>query len=91
MQDVRATNVGGSVFEFVTHEVGQVFVVRDMDGNLVLRDRGRIAWTYLFDTLGDTEPGGVELDELDVRVSGPHPGYDISDEDYCAAVQDLIG
>ena len=37
-QDIRATRVDGSIFEFVSHEVGQPFVVRDMDGNVVLRD-----------------------------------------------------
>ena len=90
-QDVRATRVEGSVFEFVSHDVGQPFVVRDMDGNVVLRDRGAITFTYLFDTLGDDLPGGDIIVDLDVRVSGPHPGFFASPEDQCAAVQDMIG
>ena len=87
-QDIRATRVDGSIFEFVSHEVGQPFVVRDMDGNVVLRDRGAITFTYLFDTLGDDEPGGEFIEELDVRISGPHPGFGPPD---CAGVNNLIG
>jgi hypothetical protein len=87
-QDIRATRVDGSIFEFVSHEVGQPFVVRDMDGNVVLRDRGAITFTYLFDTLGDDVPGGEFIEELDVRISGPHPGFGPPD---CAGVHNLIG
>ena len=87
-QDIRATRVDGSIFEFVSHEVGQPFVVRDMDGNVVLRDRGAITFTYLFDTLGDDVPGGDFIEELDVRISGPHPGFGPPD---CAGVNNLIG
>ena len=86
-QDIRATRVDGSIFEFVSHEVGQPFVVRDMDGKVVLRDRGAITRTYLFDTLGDDVPVGVEIEELDVRISGPHPGFGPPD---CEAVRDLL-
>jgi hypothetical protein len=87
-QDIRATRVEGNIFEFVSHDVGQPFVVRDMDGNVVLRDRGAITFTYLFDTLGDDVPGGEFIEELDVRISGPHPGFGPPD---CAGVHNLIG
>ena len=36
-------------------------------------------------------PGGMELGELGVRVSGPHPIYDLTDEAFCAGVVSLIG
>jgi len=36
-------------------------------------DRGAIRQTYLFDTEGDHTPGGVFLELLEERVSGPHP------------------
>jgi hypothetical protein len=89
-KDVRATRVGdSSIFEFVSQDAGQPFVVRDMDGNIVLRDRGSIAFTYLFDTLGDDFPGGDFIEELDVRISGPHPGFFVEDE--CPAVVAMIG
>lgn len=91
IQDIKATRVDGSIFEFVTHEVGQPYVVRDMNGRVVLRDRGAIAVTYLFDTLGDDVPGGVWIEDLDVRISGPHPGWFLTPEDECAGLVDLVG
>lgn len=90
-QDLKATRVDGSIFEFVSHEVGQPFVVRDMDGSVVLRDRGAITWTYLFDTGGDDEPGGEEVAELDTRVSGPHPAFFLDEAEGCALMRELIG
>lgn len=88
--DVKATPLGGNVFEFIFRESG-MGVVRDMDGNVVLRDRGAI-WTRLvFDTLGDSEPGGETLEESVIRVSGPHPGFEQDEEAFCATVHDLIG
>jgi hypothetical protein len=90
-QDIKATRVDGSIFEFVTHEVGQPYVVRDMDGNVVLRDRGAITMTYLFDTLGDDVPGGVWIEDLDLRIAGPHPGWFLTPEDECAGLLALVG
>lgn len=72
-QDLKATHVEGSIFEFVSHNVGQPFVVRDMDGRVVLRDRGAITLTYLFDTFGDDMPGGELVSEPDFRGLGPAP------------------
>jgi hypothetical protein len=91
IQDIRATRVDGSIFEFVSHEVGQPFVVRDMDGDVVVRDRGALTFTYLFDTLGDDVPGGVFIEELDVRVSGPHPVFFLEPGEECPTVLALIG
>jgi hypothetical protein len=86
--EVKAIRVEGSIFKFVSVEAGQPFVVEDSAGNVVLRDRGAIRRTILFDTLGDDEPGGEFLEDLDVRVSGPHPGFFV---DFCAIASDLIG
>jgi hypothetical protein len=61
-----------------------------MEGNIVLRDRGAIRIAWLFDTLGDSQPGGMFLDESVVRVSGPHPGFEET-FDFCALADDLIG
>ena len=77
IHDVKATRLNGSVFQFTTTQVGQPFTVRDGDGNLLVHDRGLIAFTYTFDTLGDDVPGGVFVDEVDVRIAGPHPGFDL--------------
>lgn len=89
-KEIKATPVGDGVFEFVDHEAGQPFVVRDMDGNVLLRDRGLISFTYLFDTGGDALPGGEFIELLDVRVSGPHPGFFLEDGDECPAVVELL-
>ena len=88
--DVKARPLGGNVFEFEFRDAG-MGVVRDMDGNVVLRDRGAIWTRVVFDTLGDSQPGGDILEESVIRVSGPHPGFEQDEEEFCATVHDLIG
>src|SRR5688572_13906946 len=66
--EVEATHVEGSIFEFRFVEAGQPFVVEDSDGNVVERNNGSVHVTYLFDTLGDGEPGGDWIADLDFRV-----------------------
>jgi hypothetical protein len=90
IMDVKARPLGGNVFEFEFRESGAV-VVRDMDGNVVLRDTGAIWTLQVFDTLGDSTPGGEVLDESVLRVSGPHPGFEQDEAAFCATVHDLIG
>lgn len=91
-RDVRATPVGGNVFEFKILVSGPINVVRDMQGNVVLRDRGAIWQTFLLDTLGDSQPGGELLAESLDRVSGPHPLFpDMDEAAFCDMVHDLIG
>jgi hypothetical protein len=89
--ELKATRVSGNVFEFTIIEAGQPFVVRDSAGRIVLRDRGNIRRSLLFDTLGDSAPGGIVLDETVLRVSGPQPGFDLTDEQFCDMVVSLIG
>jgi hypothetical protein len=62
-----------------------------MDGNVVLREAGAVWTTIVFDTLGDSMPGGVVLDERVDRVSGPHPLLEMDEAAFCDMVQDLIG
>lgn len=88
--DVKATPLGGNVFEFKFRESGTV-VVRDMDGNVVLREAGAIWRLVVFDTLGDSMPGGEVLDETVLRVSGPHPLFEMDEAAFCNMVHDLIG
>jgi hypothetical protein len=89
-QEIKATRVEGTVFEFTSVEAGQVVVLRDSSGRVVLRDRGVIRSTILFDTLGDDTPGGEEVGErVTVRLAGRHPSFD--EDAFCAAVEDLIG
>jgi hypothetical protein len=74
--EVSATRVEGSLFEFRIIKAGQVAVIEDSDGNLVSRDRGVIRRTILFDTGGDQEPGGELVDLVALRLAGPHPTFD---------------
>jgi hypothetical protein len=74
--EVRAVPLGGSVFKFTQVEAGQPFRLYDAQGNLLLRDRGAIVFTVVFDTLGDDTPGGIVIEELEPSVRGPHPGFD---------------
>jgi hypothetical protein len=86
--EVEATRVEGSIFEFRFVEAGQPFVVEDSDGNVVARNRGSVHVRYLFDTLGDDEPGGEFVSDVDFWMAGPHPGIDSHPCDYAV---ELIG
>jgi hypothetical protein len=86
--EVGATRVEGSIFEFRAVETGQPYVVEDSDGNVVARNRGSLHIRFLFDTQGDDEPGGEWIADVDVWVAGPHPSLDVHPCEYAA---DLIG
>jgi hypothetical protein len=90
IRDVSATHISGSIFRFTTVESGRPFNIADASGNVLVRDRGAIRQTYLFDTEGDHTPGGVFLDLLEERVSGPHPGFFMSEAEFCAVVTPLL-
>ncbi len=85
--EVGATRVEGSLFEFRIIKAGPVAVIEDSDGNLVSRDRGVIRSTILFDTGGDQVPGGDFVDLVDLQLAGPHPTFDRR----CDVATDLIG
>ena len=88
LKDIKATPLGGGIFKFVTNQAGQPFVLYDSRGNLVLRDRGLISETYIFNSGGDNVPGGTVLQVLRDRIAGPHPGF--SDATLCPAVVPLL-
>jgi hypothetical protein len=90
IRDVSASHVEGSIFRFTTVESGRPFNLADASGNVLIRDRGAIRQTYLFDTEGDHTPGGIFLDLLEERVSGPHPGFFMSEDEFCAVVTPLL-
>ena len=86
--EVEATHVEGTVFEFRFVEAGQAVVITDSDGNFVSRNRGALHVTYLFDTLGDGAPGGEFVSDVDFRVAGPHPALELEP---CDIATELIG
>jgi len=81
--ETKATHVSGTIYEFTSIDAGQPFVVRDSDGNLILRDRGVIRQVIQFDTLGDDVPGGAFIADVSFSAHGPHPGLDF---DICGAL-----
>ena len=93
VHDVKATPTADpAVFQFVTNVTGQPFVISDMNGKVVMRDRGNLSETYLFDTGGDQVPGGQVIEGSEVFVAhGPHPGFFLDDAGFCAVVASLIG
>lgn len=86
--ETKATRIEGSVFMFTSVVAGQPFTVEDSAGNIVLRDRGSIRETILFDTEGDNVPGGIFIESVNVQVNGPHPGFFV---DFCEIAGSLIG
>jgi hypothetical protein len=86
--EVRAVPLGDNLFRFTAIEAGQPFRLFDSEGNLLLRDRGNIRFSAIFDTLGDATPGAVLIEEFEPRVRGPHPGFD--DETLCPVLVPLL-
>jgi len=84
--EIDARRIEGSLFEFRIIKAGPT-VIEDSDGNLVLRDRGVVRQTILFDTGGDQDPGGTFVDLVNLRLSGPHQGFDR----LCDVAAELIG
>ena len=90
-KDLHIVNVDGTVYSFEAIEVGRPFQLRDMDGNLVIKDRGHLRTRFSVDTLGDNNldndifiEGSFEL----VADNGAHPGFFL---DFCDIANDLIG
>jgi hypothetical protein len=78
----------GPVYEFTATDSGNPLAVHDSSGRLVLADRGSITFRALFDTLGDHQPGAVELSSEVVKVVGSFPLLDV---DLCDLAVDLVG
>jgi len=88
--EIKATQVSGNIYEFVAIEAGQPFVIEDSAGNVIVRDRGVIRTTALFDTLGDGVPGAEFIEETHLSVHGPHPGF-ADDFPFCEIAAELTG
>jgi dienelactone hydrolase len=80
-KDLTARSLGGSVYQFTFHDVGQPFVITDSTGTVVARDRGNITGTFTIDFADGSE-------SFDLDINGPHPMFDV---DLCKAVAPLTG
>lgn len=82
-KDVSAHHVRGDIYRFRSVEKVHSYVLRDSKGRVVLREHGIVHRTMLFDTLGDSKPGGNVLKERVTRKSGHlptlGPGFDWCD------------
>jgi len=90
-KDLHIVNVAGTVYRFESVENGQPFVIRDSDGNMIIKDRGQLRTRFTVDTLGDDNldndvfiEGSFEL----LADHGQHPGFYT---DFCDIANDLIG
>ena len=91
-KDLHIVNVSGTVHSFEAIEAGQPVVVRDMNGKVVLRDRGHILSRFSVDTLGDDNLDNdifIEDSFELVAINGPHPV--LEGVDLCQVARDLIG
>jgi hypothetical protein len=86
--EVKAVPLGGNLFRFTAVQAGQPFRLFDSEGNLLIRDRGVIRSSIIFDTEGDDVPGGILIEELEPSVRGPHPGF--FDETLCPVLVPLL-
>lgn len=90
VNELPATLVGddGRTVTYRTHEAGVWDMFRDSSGKVRYLSAGNVVFEYVFDTLGDSEPGGETLDQTLVRLAGTFPTFDA---DFCAIASDLIG
>ena len=86
--EVKAVPLGGNLFRFTAVEAGQPFRLYDSQGVLLLRDRGVIRHSAVFDTGGNAIPDAVLIEEFEPSVRGPHAGF--FDETLCPVLVPLL-
>ena len=89
-KDLRISLVEGTVYQFVTMEAGQPFVMRDEDGAIIFRDRGVLKATFQVDTLGDTDLDNDVFIEDSFELladHGRHPGFYV---DFCEVIDEYF-
>lgn len=88
-REVKATQVEGNVWTFVSVLKGKPFVVKNDQGRTVLAEWGRLVLSSNFDTLGDGEPGGELVSQEVVSTRGNWPTWD-DDFDFCRLVRRVL-
>ena len=66
----------GPIYWFTAEETGHD-TVRDADGDILVGSYGTVIYKQLYDTLGDSKPGGRELKFRVAKVIGPHPDVNL--------------
>ncbi len=77
-----------SIVTYQTKESGVWDTIRDSTGAVRYRSAGNLVFQWVWDTEGDSVPGGFKLDEQFLRTSGHWTTFDA---DFCAIVDELIG
>jgi len=76
------------IVRYRTHETGVWDVIRDASGKVRYRSTGNLVFEYVFDTGGDSTPGGEFISAQFIRTSGH---WDTFDADFCDIADELIG
>ena len=79
----KATHITGNIWEFQFIDAGK-FRVYDSEGHLLLRANGVFKASEQFDTLGDSQPGGVPVPDTFEVLAENGPSF--TDDEFCAAV-----
>jgi hypothetical protein len=76
-KDVHVEHVEGTVYRFTAIETGRPAGAIGPEGEKLLFDAGRIRYTFLVDTMGDTDlSNDVFLGDVgEPDVAGPHPVF----------------
>ena len=81
--DFRIVRVEGTVYHFTAIETGRPVVVFGPNGERLIFDRGRIRYSFVVDTKGDTDLSNDEfLADFEPAVAGPHPVF-FEEADFC--------
>ncbi len=87
----KARHVEGDLWEFIQVDQGRPFTIKNGRHQTVLADHGKVVFRQVIDTLGDSKPGGDEVDFEVLRVvRGNFPSLK-RDFDFCALAERLIG
>jgi hypothetical protein len=88
-KDLHITNVGGTIHAFEAINVGSQDLITDMDGNVVLHNRGLLRFRFTVDTKGDSDLSNDEfLTDFElVEDRGKHPGLNLP---FCEIASDLL-
>ena len=83
-KDLQVEHVEDTIYRFTAIESGRPITVYGPDGEKLIFDAGRIRYTFLVDTLGDTDlDNDVFLGDVeDPSVAGPHPVF-VGEVDFC--------
>ena len=75
--------VEGTIYHFTAIETGRPVVAYGPDGEKLIFDAGRIRYSALIDTKGDSDlENDVFLEEGEAQVAGPHPVF-FEEVDFC--------